>query len=204
MIWALGSWPRHQAGKAIEARCDFRWRGGRLTISRRIWPARTAASFAAMMSKCQFAANGVRGLSSWKRALRQSSQNQWCSDCRAFVRLPGLRPATLRQGQHGAHRGCSAVTVCPAWRCPGLGCLGHLGRIWRRKRATISSCTTSGRCGQWAGSAVAPVPAFFSTSRSMSNSILVARRSASADLLTIWVMIASRLVILRRCSVDRR
>jgi hypothetical protein len=44
MIFALGSHPRHQAGNAIEAKCDFRWRGGRLTISRRIWPSRTAAS----------------------------------------------------------------------------------------------------------------------------------------------------------------
>ena len=42
-ICALGSWPRHQAGKAIEARCDFRWRGGRLTTSRRICPRCTAA-----------------------------------------------------------------------------------------------------------------------------------------------------------------
>jgi hypothetical protein len=37
-----------------------------------------------------------------------------------------------------------------------------------------------------------------STSFIMSNSILVARRSALADLLTLWVTIASRLVILRR------
>src|SRR6202011_2220854 len=62
-ISVLGSWPRHQAGKATEARCDFRCRGGRLTISRRIWPARTAASFAAISSTCQFIANWVRGLS---------------------------------------------------------------------------------------------------------------------------------------------
>jgi hypothetical protein len=40
----LGSCPRDQAGKATEARCDFRWRGGTLTISRWIRPSRTAAS----------------------------------------------------------------------------------------------------------------------------------------------------------------
>ena len=40
--------------------------------------------------------------------------------------------------------------------------------------------------------------AFCSTSFSMSISILVARKSALVDLLTIWVTIASRLVILRR------
>src|SRR6516225_4061255 len=62
----LGSCPRHQAGKATEARCDFKWRGGTLMISRRIRPWYTAASFADMSSKCQFAANGMRGLSSRK------------------------------------------------------------------------------------------------------------------------------------------
>jgi hypothetical protein len=37
--------------------------------------------------------------------------------------------------------------------------------------------------------------AFFSMSRSMSISILVARNSAAADLLTSWAITASRLVI---------
>ena len=46
--------------------------------------------------------------------------------------------------------------------------------------------------------AVAAAPAFCSTSFIMSNSILVARRLTLADSLTIWVMIAWRLVILRR------
>jgi hypothetical protein len=62
----LGSCPRDQDGKATEARCDFKWRGGTLMISRRIRPSRTAASFPAISSKCQFAANGMRGLSSRK------------------------------------------------------------------------------------------------------------------------------------------
>jgi hypothetical protein len=43
------------------------WRGGILMITRRIPPARTASSLAAVISKCQFSANGVRGLSSWKQ-----------------------------------------------------------------------------------------------------------------------------------------
>jgi hypothetical protein len=41
------------------------------------------------------------------------------------------------------------------------------------------------------------MPAFCSMSFSMSISILVARKSAPADLLTSWAMTASRLVILR-------
>jgi hypothetical protein len=40
----LGSCPRDQTGQATEARCDFGWRGGTLTIGRRIRPSRTAAS----------------------------------------------------------------------------------------------------------------------------------------------------------------
>src|SRR5215472_6534900 len=40
--------------------------------------------------------------------------------------------------------------------------------------------------------------AFFSISRSMSISILVARNSAAADLLTSWAITASRLVTWRR------
>jgi len=65
----------HQAGKAIEARCDFRWRGGTLMITRRLRPSRTAARFPATTSKCQFAANGVRGLSSRKqRAAKLASR----------------------------------------------------------------------------------------------------------------------------------
>jgi hypothetical protein len=46
----LGSCPRDQAGKATEARCDFKWRGGTLMNSRRIRPSRTAASFAGIGS----------------------------------------------------------------------------------------------------------------------------------------------------------
>ena len=62
-----GSCPRHQAGKAIEASSDFRWRGGRLMTSRRILPSRNAVSFAAMISICQLIAKRVRGLSSLKQ-----------------------------------------------------------------------------------------------------------------------------------------
>ena len=36
--------PETPAGKATEAKCDFRWRGGTLMISRLIRPSRTAAS----------------------------------------------------------------------------------------------------------------------------------------------------------------
>jgi hypothetical protein len=59
-------------GKGIEAKCDFRWRGGTLTITRRIRPSRTAVSFPAIRLICQLSANGVRGLSSRKqRAARK-------------------------------------------------------------------------------------------------------------------------------------
>src|SRR6266404_4005277 len=95
MICALGSWPRHQAGKAIEARCDFRWRGGRLTISRRIWPARTAASFAVISSICQFIANGVRGLSS-RNARAAKLAKSWCS--KAAHSADAVSPATAASG----------------------------------------------------------------------------------------------------------
>src|SRR5436190_19159230 len=66
-ICAEGSCPRHQAGKAIEASSDLRWRGGRLMISRRIVPCRTAVNFAAMTSRCQLLASSVWGLRSWKQ-----------------------------------------------------------------------------------------------------------------------------------------
>src|SRR5271165_1960318 len=69
--------------------------------------------------------------------------------------------------------------------------------IWRRKRATNWSTTSRSGAVNLAGSGAA-APAFCSTSFIMSNSILVARKSALADLLTICVTIASRLVILRR------
>ena len=48
------------------------------------------------------------------------------------------------------------------------------------------------------------MPAFFSASFSMSASILVARRSAAADLLTSYVMAASHLVIWRYSPFYRR
>src|SRR6516225_504595 len=56
--------------------------------------------------------------------------------------------------------------------------------IWRRNRP--ANCSTTARSGavNFAGSRAA-APAFCWTSFSMSNSILVARRSVSADLLTI-------------------
>jgi hypothetical protein len=63
----LGSCPRHQAGKATEARCDFRWRGGTPMISRRIRPAHHR-QFRGDELVIQLSANGVRGLSSRKQA----------------------------------------------------------------------------------------------------------------------------------------
>jgi hypothetical protein len=63
MICALGSYPRHQAGKATDANSDFRWRGGTQVIGRLIRPSRTAISFPAVTSTCQFIANGAAAAS---------------------------------------------------------------------------------------------------------------------------------------------
>jgi hypothetical protein len=51
----------------MEAIKDFKWRGGRLMISRRILPWRTAVSLAAITSRCQFVASVVCGFSSQKQ-----------------------------------------------------------------------------------------------------------------------------------------
>src|SRR6516162_10633692 len=62
--------------KGIEARCDFRWRGGTLMINnRRFRPSRTAASFPAMSSTCQFVMNRVRGLSSRKQRVAKLAKS---------------------------------------------------------------------------------------------------------------------------------
>ena len=71
-ICALELRPRHQAGNATDANSDFRWRGGRLMISRRSSPSITAVSLEAMISRCGPTENGVRGWSSRKSAVRSS------------------------------------------------------------------------------------------------------------------------------------
>jgi hypothetical protein len=53
--------------------------GGTLTISRRIRPSRTDASFAEMSSTCRFVTNGLRGFSSQKECaakLAKSTRKQ--------------------------------------------------------------------------------------------------------------------------------
>jgi hypothetical protein len=67
----------------------------------------------------------------------------------------------------------------------------------RHSRA-ISCWTTSLSVGLNEFFSAAAGSALFSTSRSMSISILVVRNSAEADLLTSWAMTASRLVTCRR------
>jgi hypothetical protein len=56
-----------------------------LTISRRILPSNTAASFAAMTSTCQFIASTVSGLSSRKQrcAKAAKSSRSWASSSRS-------------------------------------------------------------------------------------------------------------------------
>src|SRR5579859_8037540 len=64
MTWPEGRCPRYQAGKAIEALCDFRCRGGRLMISRLILPSRHASSLVARTSRYAPLISRVSGLSS--------------------------------------------------------------------------------------------------------------------------------------------
>jgi hypothetical protein len=54
-------------------------------ISRRLRPSRTAASFAAMSSKCQFVTNRVRGLSSRKQRAAKLAKSS-CSSAKFAVR----------------------------------------------------------------------------------------------------------------------
>jgi hypothetical protein len=54
------SWPSNQAGRAIEAASDFKWRGGTLMISRRMRPSRTACSLAASTLMCQLGRKAPR------------------------------------------------------------------------------------------------------------------------------------------------
>jgi hypothetical protein len=61
-------------------------------------------------------------------------------------------------------------------------------------KVAMTSSSAGAKGAGWDGSAT---PAFFSALFSMSTSILVARRSAAADLLTSCVTAASRLVIPR-------
>src|SRR5271163_4232289 len=160
----LGSCPRDQAGKVTEARCDFRWRGGTLMISRA------------------------------KSSARQNSRNR--------------RAAVPRTSPHRCPRRRSR----PAWSTGRIGGAGGRGRLGcdlaaQARGELLGDLLVPGV--NLSGSGGATAPAFCSTSFIMSNSILVARRSALTDLLTICATIASRLVILRRCptstaSGDRR
>ena len=67
-----------------------------------------------------------------------------------------------------------------------------------RRSLAISCCTTSLSVGLNGDFAVVVGSAFFSISRSISISMLVARSSAEADLLTSWAITGSRLVTCRR------
>src|SRR5215472_2345113 len=102
----------------------------------------------------------------------------------------------LRQDRHGQPGGSAMPS---ARSSAALAASAVSAAIWRRKRATNNSTTSRSGAVKAAGSGDDAVPAFSSTAFSMSNSIFVARKSASADLSTICLMIASRLVILRRC-----
>jgi hypothetical protein len=132
-----------------------------------------------MTSKCQFIANRVRGLSSRKQRAAKPAKS---SRSNAAHSARAVSPATIAAGV--VNRAVRQQLQPPA-------------AIWRRKRATNSSTTSRSGAVNLAASKGAAAPAFCSTSFITSNSILVARRSALGDLLTICVTIASRLVILR-------
>ena len=83
--------------------------------------------------------------------------------------------------------------VLPPSRPPFLA--GSAGATARRTAAPPPLSAAANRRDSGGGAAS---PALCSTSFIMSISILVARRSADADLSTIWLTIASRLVSLRR------
>src|SRR6516162_6620585 len=119
-----------------------------------------------------------------KRA-RRKTREIVAQQCRVLGqrRVPGDDRSRHRQ-QGGSEASAAAASSASA-------------AIWRRNRATNSSTTSRSGEVNLAGSG-ATAPAFCSTSFIMSNSILVARRLALADSLTIWVMMAWRLVILRR------
>jgi hypothetical protein len=95
----FGLWSRHQAGKATEAVCDSRWRGGRLMISRRVTRSRTAAT----TWTCRFVAKRVRGLSLPKGAQRKARQIVR-EQGRALVRRRLCTQRTERCGHCADHR----------------------------------------------------------------------------------------------------
>src|SRR6516165_789397 len=169
----LGSCPRDQDGKATEARCDFRWRGGTLMISRRIRPSRTAANFAAMMSWYQLAAKSVRGLSSWKqccaklaKSVRSSAEYSLALYVSAVVirhSAGGVWPVSFASRPSGLPSSS-----------PRRAAHGQPPHMLRRSVA-ISCCTTSLSVGVNGDFAVAVGSAFFSISRSISISIFLAQ-----------------------------
>src|SRR3974377_1256221 len=122
------------------------------------------------------------------KAARGKARKVVAQQCGALVpcRVPGND-----RGRHD-QPGCSAAASGAA------AASAASAAIWRRKRATNRSTTSRSVAVNFAGSGGEAAPAFCSTSFIMSNSILVARRLALADSLTICVTIASRLVILRR------
>src|SRR6516162_1687308 len=118
------------------------------------------------------------------KSARRKAREVVAQQCRVLdqCRVPGDDRSRHRQQGGSAAASTAAASSASA-------------AIWRRMRATNSSTTSRSGAVNLAGSGAA-APAFCSTSFIMSNSILVAR--TLADLLTIWVTIASRLVILRR------
>src|SRR5271166_1630438 len=74
-ICMAGSWPRSQAGNAMEAVWDLRRRGGVLMMSRLQVPRLTSSSFAAGTSKCQFGLNSACGFSSRKKRWMKASKS---------------------------------------------------------------------------------------------------------------------------------
>src|SRR5271167_2806845 len=132
MICAPGWRPRHQAGNATEPTNDLRWRGGTLTISRRILPARTAASFAVMTSTCQFIASAVSGLSSrkqrWAKAAKSSrswaSSSRWVSASRQISVVMGIDRVWLIEFRHSRVRACEEMPSARHIVAPAKA-LGH-------------------------------------------------------------------------------
>ena len=102
----LGSCPRDQAGKATEAKCDFRWRGGTSMISRRIRPSRTAASPHARPLR---AVPGIAGHDPYMLVHREAGQRT--SD---FPKVTPSRPGEARRRlllQEGSLRRKARITL---------------------------------------------------------------------------------------------
>jgi hypothetical protein len=107
----LGSCPRDQAGKATEAKCDFRWRGGTPMISR---PLRAAASPAGpapsfRLGQALEAVPGIAGRDLYMLVHREAGQRT--SD------FPKVTRADLARRAEGCSFRKEACAGRPASRC---------------------------------------------------------------------------------------